>query len=184
MWLQCVMKWIFFMCKDGWTVGVCGWSGQKWYKYCSVSSTDRFVSLDLNVSSQAAGVNLVFSVYVFFFLKAVSPIYCHYMTDRLQRFALKNVVCVLLKKKSHLHLGCPWGKQINLKLSFFWWTIPLKYFNYLLQIVAFYFFFYIIQIQTFKAYFNNHKSVFFCVDAAFKEKRTTHRNKDKRKMKI
>ncbi len=36
--------------------------------------TDCFISLDLNVSSQAAMFNLVLSVYVFFSLKAVSPI--------------------------------------------------------------------------------------------------------------
>ncbi len=48
-------------------------------------------------------------------LKAVGPIDCHYMTDR---FELKIFVCVLLKKQSHLHLGCPGGKQINIKFSF------------------------------------------------------------------
>ncbi len=62
-----------------------------------LSQTDRFVSLDLNASSRAAGFNLVLSVYVVFSLKAVEPIYCHYMTDRLQRFELKFFVCVLLK---------------------------------------------------------------------------------------
>ncbi len=46
------------------------------------------MSLDLNVSSRAAGFNLVLSVYVFLTLKAVSPIDCHYMTDRPQRFNL------------------------------------------------------------------------------------------------
>ncbi len=55
-----------------------------------LSQTDRFVSLDLNASSRAAGFNLVFS------LKAVEPIDCHYMTDRLQRFELKIFICVLL----------------------------------------------------------------------------------------
>ncbi len=33
-------------------------------------------------------------------------------------FELKIFVCVLLKKQSHLHLGCPGGKQINIKFSF------------------------------------------------------------------
>ncbi len=51
-------------------------------------------------------IHLVLSVYVLFTLKAVGPIDCHYMTDRLQRFELKHFVCVL-KKQSHLHLGCP-----------------------------------------------------------------------------
>ncbi len=36
------------------------------------------------------------------------------LTDRLQRFELKIFVCVLLKKQSDLHLGCPGGKQINI----------------------------------------------------------------------
>ncbi len=76
------------------------------------------MSLDLNVSSGAAGFNLVLSVYVFLSLKAVSTIDCHYMTDRLQRFELQIFVCVLLKKQSHLHLGCPWGKQIHITFSF------------------------------------------------------------------
>ncbi len=83
-----------------------------------LAQTNRFLSLDLNVSSRAARFNLVLSVYVFFSVKAVSPIDCYYMTDRLQRFELKIFVCVLLKKQSHLHLGCPWGKQINIKFSF------------------------------------------------------------------
>uniref|UniRef100_A0A672RDC9 RAD50 double strand break repair protein n=1 Tax=Sinocyclocheilus grahami TaxID=75366 RepID=A0A672RDC9_SINGR len=39
----------------------------------------------------------------------------HYTTDRLQRLELKVIKCVLLKKQSHLHLGCPGGKQINIK---------------------------------------------------------------------
>ncbi len=56
-----------------------------------------------------------FCLCMFFSLKAVSPIDCHYMTDRLQRFELKIFLCVLLKKQSHLHLGCPWGKQIHIK---------------------------------------------------------------------
>ncbi len=40
------------------------------------AQTDRFVSLDLNVSSRAAGFYLVLSVYVFFSLEAVSTIDC------------------------------------------------------------------------------------------------------------
>ncbi len=51
--------------------------------------------VNLNVSSQAAGFNLVLSVYDFLSLKAASPIDCHYMTDRLQRFEFKIFVCVL-----------------------------------------------------------------------------------------
>ncbi len=55
----------------------------------------------------------------------MSTIDWHYMTDRLQRFELKIFVCVLLKKQSHLHLGCPWGKQINIKFSF-WVNYPFN----------------------------------------------------------
>ncbi len=65
------------------------------------------------VKSQVAGFNLVLSVYVCFTLKAVSPIDCRYITDRLQRFELKIFVCVLLKKQ-RWHLGCPQSKQINI----------------------------------------------------------------------
>ncbi len=54
----------------------------------------------------------------FWTLKAVSLIDCHYMTDRLQRFELKILICVLLKKQSHLHLGCPGCKQINIIFEF------------------------------------------------------------------
>ncbi len=46
----------------------------------------------------------------FLSLKVVGPIDCHYMTDRPQQFELKIFVCVLMKKQSHLHLGCPGGK--------------------------------------------------------------------------
>ncbi len=80
------------------------------------------MSLDLNVSWRAAGFNLVLSVYVFFSLKAVGPIDCHYMTDRLQRFELKifywrNKVTYILDAlrvtdKHHIII--------------FGWTIPLR----------------------------------------------------------
>ncbi len=58
---------------------------------------------------------LIWFVCVFLTLKAMGPIDLHYMTDRLQRFELKKQ---LLKKQSHLHLGCPGGKQINITFSF------------------------------------------------------------------
>ncbi len=51
--------------------------GKKLYSLNTVqflAQADRFVSLDLNVSSRATGFNLVLSVYVFFSLKAVSTI--------------------------------------------------------------------------------------------------------------
>ncbi len=59
------------------TVGQCGWIRGKKNAINTVqflAQTDCFVSLDLNVSSRAAGFNLVLSVYVFFSLKAVGPI--------------------------------------------------------------------------------------------------------------
>ncbi len=95
------------------TVGPCGGSEVKndTNTVQFLAQTDRFVSLDFNVSSRAAGFNLVLSVYVILSLKAVSPIDCHYMTDRLQRFELKIFLCVLLNKQSHLHLGCPGGNR-------------------------------------------------------------------------
>ncbi len=110
------------------TVGHCGGSEVKndIKTVQFLTQTDCFVASDLNVSSRAAGLNLVLSVYVFFPLKAMSSIDCHYMTDRLQRFELKILVCVLLKKQSHLHLGCPRGTQININIFIFEWTIPLS----------------------------------------------------------
>ncbi len=44
-----------------------------------LAQTDCFVSYDLNVSSRAAGFNLVVSVYSFFTLKAMGPIDYHYI---------------------------------------------------------------------------------------------------------
>ncbi len=70
------------------------------------------------VSLRAAGFNLVLLAYVFFTLKAVGPIDCHSLTDRLKQFEFKIFVCVLLKKQSHLQLRCPGGKQINITFSF------------------------------------------------------------------
>ncbi len=73
---------------------------------------------DKPVSARATGFNYFCLCMHFFSLKAVSPIDGHYMSDRLQRFELNIFVCVLLKKQSHLHLGCPWGKQMNITFSF------------------------------------------------------------------
>ncbi len=85
------------------TVGPCGGSEGKNYinTVQFLAQTDRFMSLDLNVSSRAAGFNLVLTVYVFLLSKPWVP-----LTDiiRLQRFELKIFICVLLKKQSHLHL--------------------------------------------------------------------------------
>ncbi len=59
------------------------YGGSQTYK-CIISTISNR-SVRLNVSSRAAGFNLVLSVYVFLSLKAVEPIDCHYMTDRLQK---------------------------------------------------------------------------------------------------
>ncbi len=56
--------------------------------------------------------NLDFSVHVLFPSYRDSDLYL-YMTDRLERFDLKTSKLDLLKKKRHLHLGCPWGKLID-----------------------------------------------------------------------
>uniref|UniRef100_A0A9J8CIS2 Solute carrier family 66 member 2 n=1 Tax=Cyprinus carpio carpio TaxID=630221 RepID=A0A9J8CIS2_CYPCA len=40
----------------------------------------------------------------------------HYTAERLQQLELKIIICVLLKKQSHLHLGCPG----DLDLRYFW----------------------------------------------------------------
>ncbi len=85
------------------------------------------MSKDLNVSSRAAGCNLV--LYVFLSLKAVGPIDCHYMTDRLHRFELKIFFCVLLKKQSYLHLGCP-GGVMNLVATHYNCTSPMDYISH------------------------------------------------------
>ncbi len=84
-----------------------------------LAQTNRFVSLDLNVSSRAAGFNLVLSVYVcFFFSQSLESHWLPLYDWQTATVWVKNFVCVILKKQSHLHLGCPWGKQINIKFSF------------------------------------------------------------------
>ncbi len=107
------------------TVGPCSGSEvKKIYKYCSVSCTDRcFVSYDLNVSSRAAGFNLVVSVYSFFYSQSHGSHWLPlYMTNGLR---LNIFFCVLLKKQSHLHLESPGGMQINMFFFFFWGELSL-----------------------------------------------------------
>ncbi len=59
------------------------------------------------------------SLCMFFFPLIETVTYtCHYMTDRLERFDLKISKLDLLKKKRHLHLGCPWGKLIDTKVNY------------------------------------------------------------------
>ncbi len=60
--------------------------------------------------------NLDLFKYMLFFPLIETVTYtCHYMTDRLEWFDLKTSKLDLLKKKRHLHLGCPWGKLIDTK---------------------------------------------------------------------
>ncbi len=59
---------------------------------------------------------ILISLCMFFFpLIEIVTYTCHYMTDRLERFDLKTSKLDLLKKKRHLHLGCPWGKLRDTK---------------------------------------------------------------------
>ncbi len=101
--------------------------GKKLYKYCSASRTNQsFRVLGYQCIVMSCKVSFEFVCACSFFnLKYSVPINWHYLTDRLQRFELKISVCVLLKKQSHLHLGCPGGKQIHIFL--FGWTIPLTW---------------------------------------------------------
>ncbi len=57
--------------------------------YASASMTSVY-------HQEPAGFNLVLSACFFFTLKGMGPIHCHYMTDRLQRFELNILVCVVL----------------------------------------------------------------------------------------
>ncbi len=82
------------------------------------------MSLDLNVSSRATKL-FVLSVYVFFLSQSREYHWLTLYDWQTATFELNILVCVLLKKQSHLHLGCPWGKQINIQFSFFGWAIPL-----------------------------------------------------------
>ncbi len=105
---------------------------QKWYKYCSVSCTDRSFRVfrpQCIVTSHSVSFGFV-CVYCFS-LKAVSTIDLHYMTDRLQQFELSIFVGVLLKKQSLLYLGCSEGKQININFSFLG-ELPLEDIYFLL----------------------------------------------------
>ncbi len=68
------------------------------------------------------------SVYVVLSLKAVSPIDCHYMTDRLQRIELKIFVN---EEETMSPTSCmPGGKQINITLTCYGGTIPFKFYMF------------------------------------------------------
>ncbi len=89
--------------------------GKKRYKYCSFSHTNRsFHVLGHQCVVTMGNCLILISLCMFFFPLIETVTYtCHYMTDRLERFDLKTSKLDLLKKKRHLHLGCPWGKLID-----------------------------------------------------------------------
>ncbi len=89
--------------------------GKKRYKYCSFSHTNRSFRVLGHQCVVTMGNCLIWiSLCKFFFPLIETVTYtCHYMTDRLERFDLKTSKLDLLKKKRHLHLGCPWGKLID-----------------------------------------------------------------------
>ncbi len=90
--------------------------GKKRYKYCSFSHTNRsFCVLGHQCVVTMGNCLIWISLCMFFFPLIETVTYtCHYMTDRLERFDLKTSKLDLLKKKRHLHLGCPWGKLIDI----------------------------------------------------------------------
>ncbi len=89
--------------------------GKKRYKYCSFSHTNRSFRVLGHQCVVTMGNCLIWiSLCMFFFPLIETVTYtCHYMTDRLERFDLKTSKLDLLKKKRHLHLGCPWGELID-----------------------------------------------------------------------
>ncbi len=91
--------------------------GKKRYKYCWFSHTNRSFRVLGHQCVVTMGNCLIWiSLCMFFFPLIETVTYtCHYMTDRLERFDLKTSKLDLLKKKRHLHLGCPWGKLIDTK---------------------------------------------------------------------
>ncbi len=91
--------------------------GKKLYKYCSFSHTNRsFRVLGHQCVVKMGNCLILISLCMFFFPLIETVTYtCHYMTDRLERFDLKTSKLDLLKKKRHLHLGCPWGKPVVFK---------------------------------------------------------------------
>ncbi len=91
--------------------------GKKRYKYCSFSHTNRSFRVLGHQCVVTMGNCLIWISLCMFFSPLIETVTytCHYMTDRLERFDLKISKLDLLKKKRHLHLGCPWGKLIDAK---------------------------------------------------------------------
>ncbi len=90
---------------------------KKRYKYCSFSHTNRsFRVLGHQYVVTMGNCLILISLCMFFFPLIETDTYtCHCMTDRLEQFDPKTSKLDLLKKKRHLHLGCPWGKLIDTK---------------------------------------------------------------------
>ncbi len=90
--------------------------GKKRYKYCFSHTKRSFRVLGHQCVVTMGNCLIWISLCMFFFPLTETVSYtCHYMTDRLERFDLKTSKLDLLKKKRHLHLGCPWGKLIDTK---------------------------------------------------------------------
>ncbi len=91
--------------------------GKKRYNYCSFSYTNRSFRVLGHQCVVTMGNCLIWIFLCMFFFPLIETVTytCHYMTDRLERFDLKTSKLDLLKKKRHLHLGCPWGKLIDTK---------------------------------------------------------------------
>ncbi len=88
--------------------------GKKRYKYCFSHTNRSFRVLGHQCVVTMGNCLIWISLCMFFFPLTETVSYtCHYMTDRLERFDLKTSKLDLLKKKRHLHLGCPWGKLIS-----------------------------------------------------------------------
>ncbi len=94
--------------------------GKKLYKYCSFSHTNRSFRVLGHQCVVTMGNCLIWISRCMFFFPLIETVTytCHYMTDRLERFDLKTSKLDLLKKKRHLHLGCPWGKLIDTNFNF------------------------------------------------------------------
>ncbi len=82
---------------------------KKRYKYCSFSHTNRSFRVLGHQCVVTMGNGLIWISLCMFFSPLIETVTytCHYMTDRLERFDLKTSKLDLLKKKRHLHLGCP-----------------------------------------------------------------------------
>ncbi len=94
--------------------------GKKQYKYCSFSHTNRSFRVLGHQCVVTMGNCLIWiSLCMFFFPLIETVTYtCHYDWQTRTVWTsniLKTSKLDLMKKKRHLHLGCPWGKLIDTK---------------------------------------------------------------------